>query len=320
MIKRLKNKDIPTDTLRLQASERNENWPKKLFKKFKKSIRQADIKFYPNLEVLYKRLRGHYNVETLLIGTGSDKCIETFLQAHMETYKKLVVFTPSFPMYAIYGKLYGYEVIEVPHKSLEIPYEQFLSKLDKDSIAIISNPSSPLGQKVDSEFIHKLLYQNIPTLIDEAYIEFSDCSSMLSYTSGYKNLFVTRTFSKALGSAGVRLGIIAYHPSKEDIIEQFRPMYEINGLTIRWALTVLDNYKHVQKYYKKVKNVRSEIVDRCNISTINVIPGECNWVHIRYSELPKGIIFKDNCSIPGSKDSWVRLQITSKLKDYIWLK
>lgn len=320
MIKRLKNKDTPIDCLRLQASERNENWSKQIFDLFKDSLLQSDIKFYPNLEELYSRLREHYNVEGLQIGTGSDKCIETFLQAHMKNFNKLVIFTPCFPMYAVYGRLYGYEVVEVKHSSLEIPYEEFLSNLGKDSIAIISNPSSPLGQEIDSSFIHSVLCKGAPTLVDEAYIEFSDVSTMLPYTLGYKNLFVTRTFSKALGSAGVRLGILAYHPAKEDLISQYRPMYEINGLTNKWALTVLNNFKDVERYCKKVKKVRKKIVDRCKKNNIKIVNGSCNWVHIVYTSLPDNIIFKTNCSIPGSSENWVRLQITSNIKDYEWLK
>lgn len=320
MIKRIKNKDLPIDVLRLQASERNEDWPKKLFSKFKKSLTQSDVKFYPNLEVLYSKLKEHYNVENLQVGTGSDKCIETFLQAHMNEYKKLIIFNPSFPMYGIYGELYGYEVVTINHTSLDIPYKEFLSKIDKDCVIIISNPSSPLGQEISPSFIHRILCKNIPTLVDEAYIEFSDISSFLPYTSGYRNLFVTRTFSKALGSAGARLGVIAYHPSKEDLINQFRPMYEINGLTAKWALTVLNEYSTVKNYIKKVKKVRKQIINRCIENSIEVIPGSCNWVHIKYDELPKKPLFKNNCNIPGSSDKWIRLQITSKIKDYKWLR
>lgn len=320
MIKRIRNKDLPTDVLRLQASERNEDWPKKLFKEFKKSLTQSDIKFYPNLEELYIRLKEHYNIENLQIGTGSDKCIETFLQAHMNEYKKLVIFSPSFPMYGIYGMLYGYEVVTVDHTSLDIPYEKFLSQIDKDCVVIISNPSSPLGQEINPSFIHRILCKNIPTLVDEAYIEFSDIESFIPYLPGYRNLFVTRTFSKALGSAGVRLGVIAYNWNKEDLINQYRPMYEINGLTNRWALTVLNNYKSVEKYIKNVKKVRKQVLKRCADNSIEVVPGLCNWVHIKYNDLPDKTLFKTNCSIPGNNDSWVRLQITSNIKDYKWLK
>ena len=68
MVKRALNKDIPVDLLRLQASERNEDWSEKLFNKFKDSITQSDLKFYPNLNNLCTRLKEHYNYSDIILG------------------------------------------------------------------------------------------------------------------------------------------------------------------------------------------------------------------------------------------------------------
>ena len=319
MVKRALNKDIPVDLLRLQASERNEDWSEKLFNKFKDSITQSDLKFYPNLNNLYTRLKEHYNYSDIILGTGSDKCIEYFIQAHCKTHSKLVIFDPCFPMYFVYGEVYGYEVIKIKQISASIPYKDFLSSIDKDTIVIITNPTSPMGQEVASDFINKVLEQNVPTLIDEAYIEFSECRSSDNLLSTFSNLFICRTFSKALGSAGVRLGIITSSPDNIELLQQFRPMFEINGLTAKWADLILDNYNEVEGYILKVKLNRLHIIEVCKNKNIPYITSNTNWIHIVHSDLPKNIVFKNNCKIPGSTEHWVRLQITTDKNDYKWL-
>jgi len=319
MVTRALNKDIPVDLLRLQASERNEDWSEKLFNKFKDSITQEDIKFYPNLNSLYDRLKEHYNYSNLILGTGSDKCIEYFIQAHCKTHSKLLIFDPSFPMYSVYGEVYGYEVVKVKQTSASIPYKEFLSYIDKDTIVIITNPTSPMGQEIVPEFISKVLEKNTPTLIDEAYIEFSECKSSDNLLSIFNNLFICRTFSKALGSAGIRLGVITASATNIRLLQQFRPMFEINGLTAKWADLLLDNYNEVEDYINKVKITRSHVVKICKDKNIPYLNGSSNWIHIIHSNLPNDIIFKTNCKVPGSKEDWVRLQITTNKNDYIWL-
>lgn len=319
MIKRVPNKDIPINKLRLQSSERNENWPEKLFDLFTNSITQSDIKFYPNLDTLYSKLKSFYKVDDLAIGNGSDRCIEHFIQAHKEKYKKLIVFDPCFPMYPIYGQLYNLEIIRISHTNLTIPYEEFLRNVDKDSIVILTNPTSPLGQILPSSFIDQVLEKNVPTLLDEAYLDFSDASSYLGALEVFPNLFVVRTFSKGLGSAGIRLGLIASNKENMDLIRQFRPMYEITTFTAKWGKLLLENYDIVQEYIDRVKNTRKQIIERCDRNNIPIIPGHSNWIHIIYDNLPDHIIFKTNCKIPGDSRDWVRLQITSNINDYLWL-
>ena len=319
MIKRQLNKDIPTDRLRLQASERNQDWSDNLFSKFKDSISQSDIKFYPNLNKLYSKLRDFYNFDNIILGSGSDKCIEYFVQAHSRTHSKLVIFDPCFPMYFIYGEVYGMEVVKVSQKDLTIPYQDYLDVLDDDCIAIITNPSSPLGQSIDTDFIKAVLEKNIPTLVDEAYIEFSSCTSSKYLLTEFSNIFITRTFSKALGSAGVRLGVVTSSEKNIELLQQFRPMFELNSFTCKWAELLVDNYVEVEEYVNKVKAVRNKVVELCRNKDIEVIDGECNWIHIIKDELPDNIILKTDCKIPGDSRNWLRLQITSNFNDYLWL-
>lgn len=318
MVKRVLNKDIPTNILRLQASERNSNWSDILFSNFKDSISQEDIKFYPNLENINARLKRHYGVENLMIGNGSDRCIEYFFLGHLDK-KEVVVATPCFPMYNVYSEVYNFKLKSIQYKGLNFPYEDYLDSINSDSICILTNPGSPYGDKLDRDFIEKVLQKNVPTLVDEAYIEFSDLQSCISLVKKYDNLFITRTFSKALGSAGIRAGVIIAGPDGIDKLMQFRPMYEINSLSIKWMNLVLDNYQEVENYISRVKEVREYVIQKCQELKIDTVGGNSNWIHIQYTNLPDNVMFKKNCSIPNSDKEWVRLQITDNELDYTWL-
>lgn len=318
-VKRIPNIDISVDKLRLHASERNEDFSTELFEKFLKSIQQSSLKYYPNLSAVYSKIKKFYNVDNLIIGNGSDRCIEHFIQAYRRTYKNLILFDPSFPMYNVYGQLYGYNIAKVPQENLDIPYTKFLNSIDSNSIVILTNPSSPLGQILDTNFIKQVLDKQVPVLLDEAYMEFSNSTSFLPLITKYPNLFITKTFSKALGSAGIRLGFITGSAEGIETLHQYRSMFEVSSLTALWGEILLDNYQEVVNYTQKVKKVRDDVEKKCKLKNVPLISGHSNWVHIVHSSVPENIIIKSNCKIPGDTRDWIRLQITSNINDYSWI-
>lgn len=320
MIKRLINKDLDYNKLRLQASERNADFSDSLFSEFISSIKQEDLKYYPNLEELYLKLSKHYNTEHIIVGSGSDRCIEYFFQANAHE-KQILIPNPSFPMYSIYGELYRGEVKKINYTNLKFPIEEYIQNITNDSICIVSNPSSPIGDIIDKKDIIRILNTGVPVLVDEAYIEFSNVESIIDWIKKYDNLYVTRTFSKAYGSAGIRLGIITSQQKNVENMIQFRPMYEINNLTAKWCLLLLNHLNEVDGYVDGVKYVREKIVELLKKYNYEVIDGNSNWIHVKgLTNLPKNVIFKENCSIPNMGNDWLRLQITNNIKDYDWIK
>lgn len=320
MIKRLKNIDLPYNKLRLQSSERNCDFDIKIFNEFLESLTQDDIKFYPNIQNLYNKIGEHYNIEHFIVGSGSDRCLEYFFQSNARN-KKVLIPIPSFPMYNIYAELYGGIINNIHYETISFPIEEYIKNITKDSICIISNPSSPIGDIISREKIIEILNYGVPVLIDEAYIEFSDEESCLDLIPKYNNLYVTRTFSKGYGGAGIRLGIIVSQSQNIEKLSQFRPMYEINNFTAKWGIILLNNFNEVEKYVNEVKINRKLIYEYCEKSEIPVIYGHSNWLHIKYNKIrPENIILKENCYIPNMGNDWIRLQITNNLTDYDWIK
>lgn len=320
MIIRRPNKDITYNKLRLHSSEKNSDWSDKLFQEYIQQIDQSDLKFYPNLEELYEKLSIHYNTDHIIVGNGSDRCIEYFFQVNAYD-KEILIPNPCFPMYNIYGELYKGKVKKINYNGIKFPINDFLNNINENSICVISNPSSPIGDIISRENIKKILKFEVPVLVDEAYIEFSNENTVIELINEYDNLYVTRTFSKAYGSAGIRLGIIASQLKNIEKMAQFRPMYEVNNLTAKWAIILMNHMTEVNEYIKNVKIVRKEIINICKNMGYEYVDGNSNWIHVKgLINLPENVIFKENCEIPNMGNNWIRLQITDKIKDYEWIK
>lgn len=326
MIERKFNKPVSHNTLRLHSSERNTEWGK-LFNEYKKSLTDEDIRFYPNTDELKPLLSEFYGYDNFLMGFGSDRCIKYFFEANTKPHwlwgrRNLVISNPSFPMYGIYSQMFDTKLKTVDYNIIKFPIDKFIKSINSNSIVVISNPSSPIGDIIERNDIIRILEKGVPTLIDEAYIEFSNQKSCIDLIDTYSNLYVTRTFSKAYGSAGTRFGTIFSQESNIKKMNQYRDMYEISGLTLKWIKLICNNKTIADSYISDVKHTRGELLISLYECGIKFIPSQSNWFHIKESdlrELPKNIEFKKDCVIPNRGSDWIRLQITDNIKDYIWI-
>ncbi len=264
MIKRKFHPIVPHDKLRLHSAERNTSWGK-VFKDYKKSLTEEDIKFYPNVDKLKPALTDFYGYEHFVMGFGSDRCIKYFFEANSKPHwfwgrKRLVITEPSFPMYDVYGQIHDTKIVKVPYHVIKFPIFKFLDKITRNSIVVLSNPSSPIGDVICREDLIKILDVGQPTLVDEAYIEFSDEESCIDLIDKYPNLYVTRTLSKAYGSAGTRFGCVFSQKQNVEKMLQYRDMYEITGQTYKWVETLIKNKEIADEYIESVKSVRGKLM------------------------------------------------------------
>ena len=326
MINRRFNKSVSHSKLRLHSSERNTKWGK-LFMDYKKSITEEDIKFYPNTDELIPYVSNFYGNDNFLMGFGSDRCIKYFFEANTKPHwfkgkRNLVITNPTFPMYGIYGHMFGTKIKTIDYNIIKFPIETFIKSINSNSIVVISNPSSPIGDIIERDDIIRILDKGVPTLIDEAYIEFSNQKSCLDLINEYSNLYVTRTLSKAHGSAGVRFGTIFSQEGNIKKMNQYRDMYEISGPTFKWVQLLCKNKELSDSYIRDVKDIRGKLLISLYDKGVKFIPSESNWFHIReidLPQLPKNVELRKNCTIPQRGNDWVRLQITDNIKDYDWI-
>lgn len=258
-----KQTDRSNGVISLSQGERNYPIDEHLFNKFKKSIEQSDIFNYPSTNEFKQRVADYYDVEydNVFIGAGSDVVIKETFEAFVDG-GNVVGTSPSFPMYDVYAQMYNSEYITVPFKNFNIDVNDIIQSVNTDTkLIVISNPNSIYGHCMTMEELIQIIKLGVPTLVDEAYIEFSDTSSCISLINEYDNLIVTRTVSKALGSAGVRVGFLFSNNYYIEYISKLRHMYEVSSISIKWVDFLMNNNHITLDYIKKIKECRKSLID-----------------------------------------------------------
>ena len=198
----------------LDQSERTTHIPG--FQKFLQSINQEDFLLYPSTDNFKSKISEHFGIRTneIFLCPGSEIGIKSVIEAFTNG-GRVVTTDPSFPMYRIYSELYQCEYFGIPHeKDYTISMEKILSNITHDTdLVILANPNSPMGEYKSVDELRVLLEQDVPVLIDEAYIEFSGKDSIQWLIHEYPNLMVLRTFSKGYGAGGCRVGMVFSNPN-----------------------------------------------------------------------------------------------------------
>ena len=276
---------------RFDMAERTTNFKLTFFKNFVNSITQEDLITYPNYED-YERLKDKIgdlldvNSQNVYLSTGSGACIKSVCEMTMNSDAKLVSPVPSYPMYNIYGRLFGGKHIGVGYDdSLIYDLGKFISVIEeeKPNLVIISNPLSPIGEYKTSEEITKIAEVcrklDCILLIDEAYIEFADGVSMIGMINDYDNVLISRTFSKAFGAAGIRLGYLIGNSELINKVTKFQLTYPLSNITVKFGMYLLDNISIVNDYVDLTINSRNNLCDMLS-PKYDVINSNTNSIHL----------------------------------------
>ena len=276
---------------RFDMAERTTNFKLTFFKNFMNSITQEDLITYPNYKD-YERLKDKIgdlldvNSQNVYLSTGSGACIKSVCEMTMNSDAKLVSPVPSYPMYNIYGRLFGGKHIGVGYDdSLIYDLGKFISVIEKEkpNLVIISNPLSPIGEYKTKEEITKIVEVcrklDCILLIDEAYIEFADGVSMIGMIDDYDNVLISRTFSKAFGAAGIRLGYLIGNLELINKVTKFQLTYPLSNITVKFGMYLLDNISIVNDYVDLTINSRNNLCDMLS-PKYDVINSNTNSIHL----------------------------------------
>ena len=266
------------------------------------------------------------DAEKLFFGVGSDEIIDLLIRIFCEPREdQVMLLEPTYGMYKVACDINNVETVSpLFNDSFQIDFaevEKYYS--DKVNIIFVCSPNNPTGNLLNKNDIIQLCrnYNSI-VVVDEAYIDFAPReTSLINEVANYPNLVVMRTFSKAWGLAGVRLG---YCAADEEIISylfKVKAPYNINALT-RYA--VLKSITNEEKKKSAVSSIVSERlrveIELKNILAItNVYPSDANYLLIRLpnakeiqKELAeKGIVIRDRSSQP-TLSNCLRITIGTK--------
>ena len=193
---------------------------------------------------------------------GTDEAISLLVNTFIGTGQELVVVHPSYAMYRFYGELGGAKITEVNFErtdDLGFPLTNLLAAINQNTAAIfLANPNNPTGTPISRDEIVQVLQAapNSVVLIDEAYVEFADVS-VLELIKEYPNLFVSRTFSKAYGMAGIRFGCLFSDARNIEWVQKTQSPYSVNVVAVAAALAAVQDEKYLTNYVDGVRESRN---------------------------------------------------------------
>ncbi len=247
--------------------------------------------------------------ESIVIGNGSNEIIEMVSRAFLQRDDEIVVPEPSFLMYRIVSQIVGAKAVSVPLRDYRIDLSAMASKVNsRTRVVIVNNPNNPTGTVVSRdewEAFIKALPSEIVVVVDEAYIEFMpDGSSFnaIDYISSDGPYIVAlRTFSKAYGLAGLRIGYGFSHPEVVDYLNRVRQPFNVNLLAQEAALAALDDDDFLEKtrrtvweglayLYRKLDEMGLRYIPTCTNFFLIEVPGSAREIY--QALLRKGVIIR----------------------------
>lgn len=315
------------DFLRLDKNERTTKFSESFFDRVVSKIRHEHLTAYPEVEPLYDKLANSLNLsrDQIVITAGSDAGIKNCFDLAVERGSEVITISPTFAMVDIYAQLFGAKQIKIGYNTdLTFQNDEMLKAITQDtSLVIIANPNSPTGTLISNDDIESIvkkafLYGAI-VLIDEAYYGFCK-QTAFPLISKYNNLVIARTFSKASGLAGCRIGFLIAQPELAQRLYKFRPMYEVNAFGLLAAMEVLDNEELIEAYLDETQQGREYLKRSLDKLGYKYIDTKTNFIHIDFGPkrdviekifIDNHILVRGGPGVPGF-ESYLRLSLGPK--------
>lgn len=335
---RVSNPESRGSFLRLDKNENIMGFDENLVGLFKSQITSDFLTAYPEISPLRKKIASFVGLEekNIYVTAGSDAGIKAAYEVFVEKDDKICLLHPTYAMYYIYADIFQGKLVKINYKkdlSLDVQDAIDLIKSNKPKLVCLANPNSPTATVITPDDIKKILEacppQETIVLIDEAYYPFYPVSS-IDLIRQYPNLIVTRTFSKAMGLASVRLGFVAGQEEIIGCLHKVRPIYEVNSFAAKFGELVIDNYQIVEKNLREVNDAKEYLygeLDKLNLPyhrshsnfvLINVGSFERS-VEIGKKLYDKRILIKSGFN-DGLLDNYIRISMGSVAQTKIFIE
>jgi histidinol-phosphate aminotransferase len=278
-----------------------------------RSITAADLTRYPEREPLERRVAGHLGLAPaqVLLTNGVDEAIHVLCQTYLDAGSEVLLPVPTYTMYEVYASGTAARVVRVPaNAGFAFPLEALCEAITPATRLIcIANPNSPTGQAVRREDLLRVIEAapQAAVLIDEAYFHFHG-ETVLDMVGRAPNVIVARTFSKAYGLAGLRLGALC--AAEEPMLWMRRAIspYSVNSVALACLAAALDDEDYLRWYVAEVLASRAEFQLALDGIGVPHWPSQANFVlvnigaqHSAFVEAMRrrGVLVRDRSSDPG---------------------
>jgi histidinol-phosphate aminotransferase len=260
--------------------------------------------------------------KNVFAGNGSDEVIDLLIRIFVNPNEAIAIMEPTYGMYRVAADTAGVGVVSY---NLDDEFQIDLASLWKNlnpniKIIFLCSPNNPTGNLMRREDIREICtrFSGI-VVVDEAYIEFASAPSLVKEIRAYPNLIIMRTFSKAWGLAGVRVGYAVANKKTIEYLDKVKPPYNINRISSRIAIGALKNRPAMTQMREVTLKERAGLVEALWALGFKVFPSDANFLLVKYSEISKvarnlaeqdGLIIRDFGNKPMLNDC-VRISVGS---------
>ncbi|MBZ3935687.1 histidinol-phosphate transaminase [Methanimicrococcus blatticola] len=315
----------PDTVIKLNANENPLGPSKKVTKAIQKEAENASLYPTADASALRAALVGYtgFPAENIVAsGPGMDSLIDGINKLFVGEGDEVIVPVPTFTYYGISAaSLGGVPVYVNLNDDYSLNVNAILDAVtEKTKIIWLCSPNNPTGTVVDAEDVRKLAEQTKTIIfIDEAYIEFSKAGSLSALIKEYDNIVIGRTFSKAFGLAGMRLGYVIASEQIVSGLLRVLPPFAVSILAEVAAIAAIDDKEYLESGVAMVQAEREKLVDAIEKTPYKAYPSEGNFIIADVSPkaskeavdafLRKGIIIRSCDSFQNIGKNTVRITV-----------
>ncbi len=275
--------------LRLDFNENTIGCPPAVLRALRQLSREQ-VAMYPEYQATTRKLAKFFGVEKdeLLLTNGADEALRLVVDTFVDPDSYVLIVEPTFPMYRFYGELVGGRMVSTRYGDqmgfplevvLEILSGRAISGQPRPRVFFLANPNNPTGTLVPQEGLRQILEaaEETVVVVDEAYWEFSG-ATVLPWIRHWTNLVITRTFSKATGMAGLRLGCVFAGRETLGVLRQAREPFPVNTAALVAAEAAIRDPEFIRAYVRAIEQGKRILLETLNKMKVPVFPTAGNFL------------------------------------------
>ncbi len=273
--------------LRLDFNENTVGCAPEVVRALRRAMSGDWLSRYPEYEEARKKLARFFRVapDEIILTNGTDDAIQLICNAFVDPGDVLAVPAPTFPIYEFFNSVAGGETVRVRYdENFRLPMDEMIRTVRKQRArwVALANPNNPTGTIIPQRALAALLRAAPKTvvLVDEAYYDFSG-ETALGWIRKYPNLIVTRTFSKAFGLAGLRMGCIFANRELADMVHRAQNPFAANSVAMAGALEAVKHRAHVRRYAREIIANRKQLTGYLESIGLACVPSSANFILTR---------------------------------------
>lgn len=255
-------------------------------------IEESIVTRYPSFTALQQEVGDWLGVDSsrIVVTNGGDEGIDRVIRTYIKERRKIVTHAPSFEMFDIYTHNAGGSIEKVDWLSGEFPAQALMDRINEDTaLVVIVSPNNPTGLTVSLDDLRAVADRcqaaGCKLLVDEAYIEFAD-EDPTQALSEHGSVLMVRTFSKAWGLAGLRVGyLIASSTQEANELRALAGPFPVSGVSLNLAHQSLTQRRaKMQDNVNRIRTFRNQIADLVQQCGGEPFPSQGNFVFARFDD------------------------------------